>query len=57
MGLAITRGLIAAEGGRVWAENHPGGGAVFTILVPADVRVAVADEPDESDAPREDNAR
>ena len=57
MGLAITRGLIAAEGGRVWAENHPAGGAVFTILVPADVRVAVADEPDESDAPREDNAR
>ena len=32
--LAITRGLLAAEGGRVWAENHPDGGAVFTIAVP-----------------------
>ena len=26
MGLAITRGLLAAAGGRVWAENAPGGG-------------------------------
>jgi two-component system sensor histidine kinase KdpD len=38
LGLAITRGLIAAEGGRVRAANHLGGGAVFTIEVPADVR-------------------
>jgi two-component system sensor histidine kinase KdpD len=35
MGLAITRGLLAAEGGRVWAENHPDGGACFTMLIPA----------------------
>jgi two-component system sensor histidine kinase KdpD len=34
MGLAIARGLLAAEQGRVWADNHPGGGAQFTILVP-----------------------
>jgi len=34
MGLAITRGLLAAVGGRVWAENVPGGGARFTIVVP-----------------------
>jgi signal transduction histidine kinase len=40
MGLAIARGLVAAEGGRVWAENHPDGGAVFTILVPAATRPA-----------------
>ena len=38
MGLAITRGLLAAEGGRVWAENAPEGGARFTIVVPAAVR-------------------
>ena len=43
MGLAIARGLLAAEGGRVWAENHPGGGAVFTILVPAETRAAAAE--------------
>ncbi len=34
MGLWIARGLLAAEGGRVWADNHPGGGAEFTIVVP-----------------------
>jgi two-component system sensor histidine kinase KdpD len=34
MGLAITRGLLAAAGGRVWAENASGGGARFTIDVP-----------------------
>ncbi len=37
MGLAITRGLLAAEGGRVWAENVDGG-ARFSIVVPASVR-------------------
>ena len=35
---AIVRGLVAAAGGRVWAENAPDGGAVFTMAVPADVR-------------------
>ena len=34
MGLAITRGLLNAIGGRVWAENMPKGGARFTIVVP-----------------------
>jgi two-component system, OmpR family, sensor histidine kinase KdpD len=39
MGLAITRGLLAVEGGRrVWAENAVDGGARFTIVVPAAVR-------------------
>jgi len=36
MGLAITRGLLAAERGRVWAENHPNGGAVFIITIPVE---------------------
>ena len=39
LGLAITRGLLAAEGGRIWCENVPGGGAQFTITVPSAVRV------------------
>lgn len=34
MGLAIARGLLAAVGGRVWAENVPGVGARFSIAVP-----------------------
>ena len=38
MGLAITRGLLAATRGRVWAENAPGAGARFTIVVPGRTR-------------------
>jgi two-component system, OmpR family, sensor histidine kinase KdpD len=40
MGLSITRGLLAAAGGRVWAENVPGAGARFSIVVPGAVRPA-----------------
>jgi len=35
MGLWIVRGLLAAEGGRAWAENCSDGGARFTLIVPA----------------------
>ena len=45
MGLAISRGLLAAEGGRVWGENVPGGGAVFSIVVPGVVRPITAGTP------------
>jgi two-component system sensor histidine kinase KdpD len=38
MGLAIARGLLAAQRGRTWAENKDGGGARFWIAVPAESR-------------------
>jgi two-component system sensor histidine kinase KdpD len=37
MGLWIARGLVAAEQGRVWAENRADGGAQFTIGIPVGV--------------------
>ncbi len=40
MGLAIARGLLAAEGGRITAENCPDGGARLTIVIPAQTRAA-----------------
>ena len=40
MGLSITRGLLAAAGGRVWAENVPGGGAKFSLVIVGAVRPA-----------------
>jgi two-component system sensor histidine kinase KdpD len=35
LGLAIASGFAQANGGRIWAEASPGGGAVFTLAVPA----------------------
>jgi two-component system, OmpR family, sensor histidine kinase KdpD len=43
MGLAISRGLLAAESGTVWGENRPAGGARFVINVPAAMRPVVAE--------------
>ncbi len=34
LGLAIARSLIEAHDGRIAAENAPGGGALFTIVLP-----------------------
>ena len=41
MGLSITRGLLAAQGGRVWADNIASGGACFSIAVPGRTRAVV----------------
>jgi two-component system sensor histidine kinase KdpD len=42
MGLAITRGLLTAAGGRVWGENAPGAGARFTMVIPGRSRAVRA---------------
>ncbi|WP_338251244.1 ATP-binding protein [Dictyobacter halimunensis] len=34
LGLAVCRGLIEAHGGRIWAENRPGGGAIVRFTLP-----------------------
>jgi PAS domain S-box-containing protein len=34
LGLYVCRSLVEAQGGRVWAENHPDGGAIFSISLP-----------------------
>ncbi len=34
LGLSICRGMIEAHGGRMWAEQRPGGGAVFRFTLP-----------------------
>jgi signal transduction histidine kinase len=35
LGLAIARGLVEAQGGRIWAEQRPGGGARVCFTLPA----------------------
>jgi two-component system sensor histidine kinase KdpD len=34
LGLSISKGIVEVQGGRIWAENFPGGGAVFTVTLP-----------------------
>lgn len=34
LGLYVCRRIVEAQGGRIWAENAPGGGAVFSFTLP-----------------------
>jgi two-component system sensor histidine kinase KdpD len=57
MGLWIARGLLAAEHGRIWADNCPDAGAEFTVAIPAIVDGAArtptsSDDTSSSHSPR-----
>jgi PAS domain S-box len=34
IGLAVSRSIVEAHGGRLWAENNPDGGASFNVALP-----------------------
>ncbi len=34
LGLYVCRQLVQAQGGRIWAENHPEGGAILSFTLP-----------------------
>jgi signal transduction histidine kinase len=38
IGLALSRSIAEAHGGRLWAENNPSGGATFSLTVPLSSR-------------------
>ena len=41
LGLALCRSIVQAHGGRIWAENNPGGGATFRFVLPVDAEQRV----------------
>jgi len=46
LGLAICRGIVRAHGGRIWAQNLPGGGVAFLFTLPLGDAAAAAVPPD-----------
>lgn len=44
LGLAICREIVAAHKGRIWAENRPTGGAVFSFEIPLGVEMNEDDQ-------------
>jgi signal transduction histidine kinase len=45
LGLAIARSLVEAQGGRIWAENRPEGGARVAFTLPAATAPALVELP------------
>lgn len=44
LGLAICRAIVAAHGGRIWVDDRPGGGAVFSFSLPREAEPAVMED-------------
>ena len=47
LGLAIAQAVVQVHGGRIWATDRPGGGAIFAFALPlqqAPADLAVCDE-------------
>jgi two-component system sensor kinase FixL len=49
VGLSISRSIVDAHGGRLWAEDNVGGGTVFRFTVPS-LRRDQAEAEDRPDA-------
>ncbi len=45
LGLAICREIVTAHKGRIWAENDPGGGAVFVCEIPVSTPIETTPTP------------
>ena len=42
LGLAIAKGFVEANGGRIWVESLPGQGTSFVVTFPVDERAGIA---------------
>lgn len=43
LGLAISRAIVKAHGGRIWASHRPGGGSVFHFTIPLGDKIPEVD--------------
>jgi two-component system sensor histidine kinase KdpD len=50
LGLAISRAVVVAHGGRMWAQDRPGGGAALTFELPVNGR-SIEDQKSGSPSP------
>ena len=63
LGLATCHGIVTDHGGKIWAQNRAGGGAIFQVELPVhsrkpEHRLEVSDRPPQSQAiPSEADAR
>jgi len=39
LGLSISKGIVEAHGGRMWAANHPAGGTVISLALPIETEL------------------
>lgn len=47
IGLAVSRSIVEAHGGRLWAENNPSGGATFNVVLPVSPVIQTFDVSDQ----------
>jgi two-component system sensor histidine kinase/response regulator len=45
LGLAVAKGLINLHGGRIWVQNKPNGGSVFSFEIPDSQKTEKTEEP------------
>jgi two-component system sensor histidine kinase KdpD len=53
LGLTICRAIVKAHGGRIWAENRSGGGAIFRFSLPITGTPPTVAAEDANDSPQE----
>ena len=49
LGLYISKNYVEAQGGKIWAENNPDGGATFTFTLPLDAETPPLPSPGAAD--------